>query len=117
MSDAKAASASLGDYLRHQWQALLPQRLLTCLTYRATRVRTPWFKDALIRHFARHFRVDLNEALESDARAYPDFNALFASGEFANLAESLLRPLQRAMPAKGTKTDKSVAQTETGAAA
>lgn len=50
-------------------------------------------------------------------RAYPDFNALFASGEFANLAESLLRPLQRAMPAKGTKTDKSVAQTETGAAA
>jgi phosphatidylserine decarboxylase len=77
MSDAKAAPASLGDYLRHQWQALLPQRLLTCLTYRATRVRTPWFKDALIRHFARHFRVSLAEAVETNPRAYPHFNAFF----------------------------------------
>ena len=49
-------------------------------------------------------------------RTYPDFNALSASGEFAELAETLLRPLQRAMPAKGKKTDKSVAPTESGAA-
>ena len=50
-------------------------------------------------------------------RTYPDFKALSASGEFAGLAETLLRPLQRAMPAKGKKTDKSVAPTESGAAA
>ena len=50
-------------------------------------------------------------------RAYPDFDALSASGEFADLAETLLRPLQRAMPAKGKKTDKPLAQTESGAAA
>lgn len=72
-----ATSATLSDHLRNLPQHLLPQRLLTRLTYRLTRVRTPWLKDALIRVFARHFRVDLGEALEPDARAYPDFNAFF----------------------------------------
>jgi phosphatidylserine decarboxylase len=47
------------------------------LTYWATRQRTPWFKSLLIRQFARHFRVDLAEALEPDPYAYPDFNAFF----------------------------------------
>jgi len=50
-------------------------------------------------------------------RAYPDFDTLFASGEFAELAESLLRPLQRAIPVERKKADKSAVQSETGAAA
>lgn len=70
-------SATLSDYLRNLPQYLLPQRLLTRLTYRITRARLPWFKNALIRGFAQHFQVDLGEASESDARAYPDFNAFF----------------------------------------
>ena len=49
-------------------------------------------------------------------RAYPDFNALSANGEFAELAESLLRPLLRSMPADHKKSVKPVAQTETGVA-
>jgi exodeoxyribonuclease V gamma subunit len=57
--------------------------------------------------------VETNAYLQ---RAYPDFNALSASGEFADLAETLLRPLQHAMPAKGKTTDKPVEQTESGAA-
>ena len=77
MSDAKASPSSLSDRLHYLAQSLLPQRLLTRLTYRATRVRSPWFKDALIRHFVRHFRVNLAEALEPNARAYPHFNAFF----------------------------------------
>ncbi len=79
MSDPTAvdAPATLGDHLRNLPQYLLPQRVLTRLTYRLARVRTPWFKDALIRGFARHFRVDLSEALEPDPRAYRDFNAFF----------------------------------------
>jgi phosphatidylserine decarboxylase len=36
-----------------------------------------WFKDLLIRQFARRFRVTLDEALEPDAGAYADFNAFF----------------------------------------
>ncbi|HRZ22516.1 MAG TPA: archaetidylserine decarboxylase [Candidatus Contendobacter sp.] len=70
-------SATWGDRLRHLPQSLLPQRLLTRLIYRLARVRAPWFKDALIRHFARRFRVNLGEALEPNPRAYPDFNAFF----------------------------------------
>ncbi len=73
----KTAAAPWGDRLRYGAQALLPQRLLTRLTYRVARLRTPWVKDALIRAFARHFRVNLDEALASDPRAYADFNAFF----------------------------------------
>ncbi|HSO83814.1 exodeoxyribonuclease V subunit gamma [Thiocapsa sp.] len=52
------------------------------------------------------------------ARAYPDFDALCASGEFAELAESLLRPLYTAMHADDTKKpDRPAAPHATGAAA
>ncbi len=52
------------------------------------------------------------------ARAYPDFDALCASGEFAELAESLLRPLYTAMHADEKKTpDQPAAAQATGAAA
>ncbi|HOW75457.1 MAG TPA: archaetidylserine decarboxylase [Candidatus Competibacteraceae bacterium] len=77
MSDAKASPIPFSDRLRYLAQSLLPQRLLTRLTYWATRVRSPWFKDALIRYFIRHFQVNLAEALEPNARAYPHFNAFF----------------------------------------
>lgn len=70
-------TATLGDRLRNLPQYLLPQRLLTRLTYRLVRIRKPWFKDALIRGFAWRFRVNLDEALEPNLRAYPDFNAFF----------------------------------------
>lgn len=70
-------AVTFGDRLRNLPQYLLPQRLLTRLTYRLARARSPWLKDALIRGFIRHFQVDLNEALEPGARAYPHFNAFF----------------------------------------
>jgi len=74
-STSTGASAPLSDHLRNLPQYLWPQRMLTGLTHRVTRARLPWFKNALIRGFVRHFRVDLAEALEPDAEAYPDFNA------------------------------------------
>jgi phosphatidylserine decarboxylase len=70
-------TARLSDSLRNLPQYLLPQRLLTRLVYRLARVRARWFKDVLIRQFARRFRVTLDEALEPDAGAYADFNAFF----------------------------------------
>jgi len=70
-------TASLSDHLRYLPQYLLSQRLLTRLLYRLARVRLRWFKDLLIRQFARRFRVTLDEALEPDAGAYADFNAFF----------------------------------------
>ncbi len=70
-------SATWGDHWRHLLQSLLPQRLLTRLVYRLARVRTPWFKNALIHHFTRQFSVNMAEALERNPRIYPDFNAFF----------------------------------------
>lgn len=67
----------ISDHLRNLPQYLLPQRRLTRLIYRLTRVRTPWFKNALIRGFVQRFRVNLAEALEPEPCAYPDFNAFF----------------------------------------
>jgi phosphatidylserine decarboxylase len=67
----------LSDALRTLPQYLLPQRRLTRLAYRLTRVRTSWFKNALIHGFIRRFKIDLAEALEPEPRAYPDFNAFF----------------------------------------
>lgn len=77
MSDLNASPASLRDALCYRLQSLLPQRSLTRLIYRITRVQTAWFKDALIRQFIRYFRVNLAEALEPNTRAYPHFNAFF----------------------------------------
>ncbi len=70
-------SAIWADRLGNLPQYILPQRLLTRLTYRLTRVRTPWFKNGLIRQVVRKFQVDLGEALEPNPSAYPDFNAFF----------------------------------------
>ena len=56
-------------------QFALPQhRLSRCA---ATRVRTPWFKNLLIRGFLRLFDVDMGEALETDPYRYGSFNDFF----------------------------------------
>jgi phosphatidylserine decarboxylase len=67
----------LSDRLRHLPQYLLPQRLLTGITYRIARISTPWIKNLLIRRFIVYFKVDMSEAAESDWRHYRDFNHFF----------------------------------------
>ena len=57
--------------------SLLPAHAISRLTYRLTRVRTPWLKNTLIRLFIRHFDVDMSQAVESEAIAYKDFNSFF----------------------------------------
>lgn len=58
-------------------QYLLPHRLLSSLALRIARVRTPWFKNAMIRLIAERFGVDWNEAASSSLDDYPHFNAFF----------------------------------------
>ena len=43
----------------------------------ATRVRTPWFKNLLIRGFLALFTVDMSEAAETDPYRYASFNEFF----------------------------------------
>ena len=58
-------------------QYILPHRALSRVVYRATRWRfAPW-KNWLIGTIVRNYAVDMSEAAQPDARAYPHFNAFF----------------------------------------
>jgi phosphatidylserine decarboxylase len=57
--------------------SLLPAHAISRVTYRLTRVRTPWLKNTLIKLFIHHFRVEMNEAAEPEPTAYNDFNSFF----------------------------------------
>jgi len=65
------------DYLLNLPQYLLPQRLITRVTYWLARIETPWFKNGFIRIFIAIFGVNMNEAEQPDYRAYRHFNAFF----------------------------------------
>jgi phosphatidylserine decarboxylase len=58
-------------------QYLLPQHGLSRIILAATRVQTPWFKNALTRGFLLLFSVDMREAVEPDPYRYVSFNAFF----------------------------------------
>ena len=59
------------------FQYLLPQHGLSRLVLSATRVRTLWFKNCLIRGFLKLYRVDMTEAAENDPYRYASFNEFF----------------------------------------
>ena len=77
MSAANGPSAGARARSYVWLQYALPQHGLSRLMLAATRVRTPWFKDLLIRVFLRLFAVDMSDALEGDPHAYPTFNEFF----------------------------------------
>jgi phosphatidylserine decarboxylase len=66
---------TLGDRAFVLLQHVLPKRLITAIVYRIARVETAWFRDPLIRQFARLYRVNLEEALEPQGgwRSFNDF--------------------------------------------
>ena len=86
-------------------QYLLPQHGLSRLIHRATRIRVRWFKNLIIRAFVRGFRVDMSEAQETDATAYPSFNAFFTRALNAQA-----RPLPDSAAAVACPVDGSVSQ-------
>lgn len=67
----------LGGRLFVWFQYLLPQHGLSRLVLSATRVRTLWFKNCLIRGFLKLYRVDMTEAAENDPYRYASFNEFF----------------------------------------
>lgn len=81
--------ATLSDRLKSLPFYLLPHHAISALVHAAARWRAPWWKNALTRWFIRQYKVDLSEALESDPRAYADFNAFFTRA---------LRPEARPLP-------------------
>ena len=55
----------------------LPHHLLSRLVGWLAECRQPWLKNVLVRAFIRRFRVDMDEAAESDPTAYATFNDFF----------------------------------------
>ena len=72
-------------------QRVYPRRLLSRIVLHATRVRIPRWQQWLIRTVVRRHEVDLCDAVESDPRAWPTFNAFFTRA---------LRPDARPLPAE-----------------
>ncbi len=72
-------------------QYVYPRRLLSRIVLHATRVRiSPW-QQWLIRTVVRRHEVELADAVESDPRAWPTFNAFFTRA---------LHPEARPLPAE-----------------
>lgn len=55
----------------------LPHHLISRAVYHASRIETPWIKNTLISGYSRLFSLNMDEAVESDPKAYPSLNALF----------------------------------------
>jgi phosphatidylserine decarboxylase len=71
------SAASLGDRLSTLPQYLIPQHLLSRGMHRLTRLQAGALTRVAIRAFARHFRVDLDEAEQASPAAYSSFNRFF----------------------------------------
>jgi phosphatidylserine decarboxylase len=111
-----ADTPSPGERLRYLPQRLLPQRPITRIAHRLTRIRTAWFKNLLIRGFIAAFRVDMTEAMEPDPRAYPDFNHFFTrplkadARPLAAEAKNLCCPVDGAVSQAGTLVGDDILQ-------
>jgi phosphatidylserine decarboxylase len=68
---------SRGGRISAAMQHVYPKRLLSKLMFSATRVRFKPYKNWQIQWFIRRYGVDINEALENDPLAYPEFNTFF----------------------------------------
>lgn len=71
------SDARLPDYLKSLPLYPLPHHAISRLTLALTRVKTPWFKNALIRWFADQYRVNWNEARLQRPQDFENFNAFF----------------------------------------
>jgi phosphatidylserine decarboxylase len=80
---------------------LLPHRLMSSLARRLAYSSSPRTKQWLIDTVTRKFGVDLNEAAQSDATAYPTFNAFFTRALKAGARVADPDPRVLVMPADG----------------
>lgn len=65
------------DYAKSWPLYPLPHHAISRLTYRLTRVETPWFKNAFISWFARTYDINWDEALLKNPEDFKHFNEFF----------------------------------------
>lgn len=82
-------------------QRLLPQHALSRLVGRLARIEQPAVKDLLIRGFMRLYTIDMSDAVETDATAYPTFNAFFTRALVSGARELPVEEHALACPVDG----------------
>ena len=83
-------------------QYLLPHHLLSRLMHGIARIETKSVKDLLIRRVIEWYRVDMQEALESDPTRYRSFNDFFTRALRPDARPVTQQPDEIASPADGT---------------
>jgi len=86
-------------------QYLLPQRAVSRLVLVASRARTHWFKNLLIRGFLKLYPVDMAEAEETDPYRYGSFNEFFTRALRAGTRASPKDSGAIASPVDGTVSE------------
>lgn len=86
-------------------QYVLPQHGLSRLVLRATRIRTPWFKNLLTWGFLRLFEVDMSDAAQADPYRYPSFNEFFTRALKAQARPIAADPEAIASPVDGSVSE------------
>ncbi len=76
-SPPKVTAQKIAEGLFVGLQYLLPHHLLSRLMHAIARVEMKGFKNTLIRRIIDWYKVDMDEALESDPTAYRSFNDFF----------------------------------------
>ncbi|MCO6440449.1 MAG: phosphatidylserine decarboxylase [Nitrococcus mobilis] len=102
LSAARPKRATLSDWLKTLPLYPLPQHAISRLVLHATRARNNRWKNALIRWFVRAYQVDLGEASEPNATAYPDFNSFFTRALRSDARPLPKDPATLICPADGT---------------
>jgi len=87
------------------FQYLLPQHALSRLVLRATRVRTPWLKNALIRGFFKLYAIDMSDAAQADPLRYGSFNEFFTRSLKPDARVIAADPHAIACPVDGTVSE------------
>jgi phosphatidylserine decarboxylase len=87
------------------FQYLLPQHALSRLVLRATRVRAPWLKNALIRGFFKLYAIDMSDAAQTDPLSYGSFNEFFTRSLKPDSRVIAADPRAIACPVDGTVSE------------
>jgi phosphatidylserine decarboxylase len=83
-------------------QYLLPHHLLSSLMHRLTRIESTLIKDLIIRTVVDVYKVNMQEAMESDPSRYRSFNDFFTRALRPDARPVTQQPNEIACPADGT---------------
>lgn len=108
--------ASLLDFLKAWPTYLLPQHTLSRIMHAVTRSEVYWWKSRFTQWFVKQFKVDMNQAQNSDLESYTSFNAFFTRAlkpearPISEQAESIACPVDGAVSQLGDIKDGRIFQ-------